>query len=48
MEKATLLATVIVIGAAVIWGFPGVIWVHVFAVPLGCVLWVIAKLLKWM
>jgi hypothetical protein len=48
MGKTVLLATAIVIGVAIIWGLPGILWARVFAVPIGIALWILAKLLKWM
>jgi hypothetical protein len=48
MGKTMALATVIVVGVAIIWGLAGVICVQVFAVPIGIALYFVAKLLKWM
>jgi hypothetical protein len=48
MEKTMLLATVIVVGIALLFGLPGALWTLTFSVPIGCVLWVVARLLGWM
>jgi hypothetical protein len=48
MEKTMGLATVIVVGAAVLFGLAGVLWTYVFAVPIGIGLWIVAKACRWM
>ncbi len=48
MEKTMILATVIVVGIALLFGLPGALTTLLFSIPLGVVLWVVAKLLRWM
>jgi hypothetical protein len=47
MGKTMTLATVIVVGIALLFGMPGAVWTLAFSVPIGCVLWVVARLLGW-
>jgi hypothetical protein len=48
MGKIMLLATVIVLAVGIIWGLTGLLWIYVFSVPVGIVLWIFAKIVKWL
>ena len=48
MGKTMTLATVIVVGIALLFGLPGALTTLLFSVPLGVLLWIVAKLLRWM
>lgn len=48
MEKTMILATVIVVGIALLFGLPGALTTLLFSIPLGVALWVVAKLFRWM
>ena len=48
MGKVMLLATIIVVGAALIWGISGVLWIDACFLPFSIGLYIVARILKWL
>jgi Na+(H+)/acetate symporter ActP len=47
VDKALIVVVIIVLLFALFGGMEGILWCHVFAVPMGIVLAIVAKAMGW-